>query len=52
MGKAAIDALVPPCALKRWATPIEMAYPLLWLASDEASYVTSATFMVDGGLPA
>jgi 2-hydroxycyclohexanecarboxyl-CoA dehydrogenase len=52
MGKAAVDALVPPCALQRWADPIEMAYPLLWLASDEASYVTSATFMIDGGLPA
>jgi 2-hydroxycyclohexanecarboxyl-CoA dehydrogenase len=52
MGKAAVDALVPPCALQRWATPIEIAYPLLWLASDEASYVTSATFMIDGGLPA
>jgi 2-hydroxycyclohexanecarboxyl-CoA dehydrogenase len=52
MGKAAVDALVPPCALKRWAAPVEMAYPLLWLASDEASYVTSATFMIDGGLPA
>jgi 2-hydroxycyclohexanecarboxyl-CoA dehydrogenase len=52
MGKAAVDAFVPPCALKRWAAPIEMAYPLLWLASDEASYVTSATFMIDGGLPA
>jgi 2-hydroxycyclohexanecarboxyl-CoA dehydrogenase len=52
MGKAAVDALVPPCALQRWAAPIEMAYPLLWLASDEASYVTSATFMIDGGLPA
>jgi 2-hydroxycyclohexanecarboxyl-CoA dehydrogenase len=51
MGKAAVDALVPPCALQRWAEPFEMAYPLLWLASDEASYVTSATFMIDG-LPA
>jgi 2-hydroxycyclohexanecarboxyl-CoA dehydrogenase len=52
LGEAAVDALVPPCALQRWAEPIEMAYPLLWLASDEASYVTSATFMIDGGLPA
>jgi 2-hydroxycyclohexanecarboxyl-CoA dehydrogenase len=25
---------------------------MLWLASDEASYVTAATFMIDGGLPA
>ncbi len=35
--------------LKRWAEPIEVAYPILWLASDEASYVTGATLMVDGG---
>ena len=52
MGQEAVDGLVPPCALKRWAEPIELAYPMLWLASDEASYVTSATFMIDGGLPA
>jgi NAD(P)-dependent dehydrogenase (short-subunit alcohol dehydrogenase family) len=52
MGQQAIDELVPPCALKRWADPSELAYPILWLASNEASYVTSATFMIDGGLPA
>jgi NAD(P)-dependent dehydrogenase (short-subunit alcohol dehydrogenase family) len=52
MGQEAVDGLVPPCALKRWAEPVELAYPMLWLASDEASYVTSATFMIDGGLPA
>jgi len=38
--------------LRRWADPKELAYPMLWLASDEASYVTAATFMIDGGLPA
>jgi 2-hydroxycyclohexanecarboxyl-CoA dehydrogenase len=52
LGAAKVDELVPPCVLKRWADPKELAYPLLWLASDEASYVTAATFMIDGGLPA
>jgi 2-hydroxycyclohexanecarboxyl-CoA dehydrogenase len=37
--------------LKRWAEPIEVAYPILWLASDEASYITGASLMVDGGQP-
>lgn len=34
---------------RRWADPREVAYPILWLASDEASFVTAATLMVDGG---
>jgi meso-butanediol dehydrogenase/(S,S)-butanediol dehydrogenase/diacetyl reductase len=36
--------------LARWAMPQEIAWPILWLASDEASFVTGATLMVDGGL--
>jgi 2-hydroxycyclohexanecarboxyl-CoA dehydrogenase len=39
----------PANLLKRWAEPIEMAYPILWLASDEASFITGATFMIDAG---
>lgn len=34
----------------RWATPQEIAWPILWLASDEAAYITGTTLMVDGGL--
>jgi 2-hydroxycyclohexanecarboxyl-CoA dehydrogenase len=36
--------------LARWATPQEIAWPIIWLASDEASFMTGATLMVDGGL--
>jgi meso-butanediol dehydrogenase/(S,S)-butanediol dehydrogenase/diacetyl reductase len=34
----------------RWASPEEIAFPVLWLASDEASFITGTTLMVDGGL--
>lgn len=34
---------------QRWAEPREIAYPILWLASDEASFMTASTIMVDGG---
>ena len=36
--------------LARWAAPEEIAWPIIWLASDEASFITGATLMVDGGL--
>ena len=36
--------------LGRWASPEEVAWPILWLASDEASFITGTTLMVDGGL--
>lgn len=34
----------------RWASPEEIAMPILWLASSEASFITGTTLMVDGGL--
>ncbi|SIT46496.1 Short-chain dehydrogenase/reductase SDR [Paraburkholderia ribeironis] len=34
----------------RWAAAEEIAWPILWLASDEASFITGTTLMVDGGL--
>ena len=36
----------------RLAKPREVALGALFLASDESSYVTGATFLVDGGLTA
>jgi NAD(P)-dependent dehydrogenase (short-subunit alcohol dehydrogenase family) len=34
---------------RRWADPSEVAWPILWLASDEASFCTASVVMVDGG---
>lgn len=36
--------------LARWAMPKEIAWPILWLSSDEASFITGSTLVVDGGL--
>jgi NAD(P)-dependent dehydrogenase (short-subunit alcohol dehydrogenase family) len=48
--RAQIDAIADAsCLLRRWAAPREIAYPILWLASGEASYVTGAALMADGG---
>lgn len=41
-----------PCLLGRWAEAEEVAYPILWLASGEASFITGVALPVDGGLTA
>ena len=42
-----VQALTP---MRRWATPEEIASAALFLASDEASFVTGHSLVVDGGL--
>ena len=36
--------------MKEFATPEQIAYGVLFLASKEASYITGATLAIDGGL--
>jgi NAD(P)-dependent dehydrogenase (short-subunit alcohol dehydrogenase family) len=45
-GVAGMDAHI---AVGRRGLPEEVARPILFLCSDEASYITGATLMVDGG---
>lgn len=48
--KPKLDALLEHIPLNRLGTPEDVAAIASWLASDEAGYVTGATYYVDGGL--
>lgn len=49
MPKEAMDAMLAQIPLKRMGRPEEVSAAAVFLASDEASYVTGATFYIDGG---
>jgi 3-oxoacyl-[acyl-carrier protein] reductase len=46
---AAVWAAVEAAPIGRWAQPDELAAAALFLASDEASFVNGAVYVVDGG---
>jgi len=48
--KTAYGKLASGNPMKRFGTPEEVAYAVLYLASDYASYITGATLFVDGGM--
>lgn len=43
------EAYAAKSALGRWSDPVEMAGPIVYLASDAASFVTGSLLVVDGG---
>ena len=48
-GIFSLDEFVKGVPIKRMAAPEEIARAVVWLCSDEASYVTGAVLSVDGG---
>ena len=45
-----LAAATQPIPLGRFGTTVEVASLAVYLASDESSYTTGATFVLDGGL--
>lgn len=47
---ASLDTMSQDIPLKRMGTPEEVAYAILYLASDEAAYITGSELTIDGGI--
>ena len=47
--KAFVETYIENCPLGRWADEDDIKGPVVFLASDAASYVTGATIVMDGG---
>jgi NAD(P)-dependent dehydrogenase (short-subunit alcohol dehydrogenase family) len=50
--EAAWKVMAQAVPLKRFAEPEEIAQAILYLATDEAGFVTGADFVIDGGFTA
>ncbi len=48
-GKEMNDQVIAAVPMKRWGEAREIAYGILYLASDEASYTTGTELTIDGG---
>lgn len=51
-GDELLDAFVGGTPLGRYAEPVEIARPVVFLLSDRASYITGSELLVDGGFTA
>ncbi len=49
MGQEYIDNLAASIPMKKLGTPEDIGHAMLFLASDEAAYITGQTIVVDGG---
>jgi NAD(P)-dependent dehydrogenase (short-subunit alcohol dehydrogenase family) len=47
--REAIDAIIANCPMGRLVKPVEVANGILFLASDEASFITGIELWIDGG---